>query len=214
MNYLAHLRLAGRSPDIQLGNLLGDFVKGSLSAHATHYSPAIVQGLQMHREIDVFTDQHPIWRRSRHRISPTYQRFGGIFVDIFYDHFLAHHWSAFSTGSLDDFIADAYRLLQANHFLLPAHLQPVLPRLIAEDWLGTNQTIAGVGLTLGRVGRRLKRHCDLAVGQTELAQHYAELEADFLEFFPLLLSYAESRLLAPALGARAMSDSSGNRQPL
>jgi len=59
MNYLSHLFLAEQiTQDAEeiLGNLMGDFVKGRL---AEQYSPAVMRGLELHRQVDAYTDHHP-----------------------------------------------------------------------------------------------------------------------------------------------------------
>ena len=53
MNYLAHLFLAGGSPESLIGNLAGDFVKGALG---DRFTPGIREGIMQHRRIDAFTD--------------------------------------------------------------------------------------------------------------------------------------------------------------
>lgn len=65
MNYLAHLFLADDTPESLLGNLLGDFMKGQ---NIQSYSDAIRQGIRCHQKVDVFTDNHPIFRQSKRRI--------------------------------------------------------------------------------------------------------------------------------------------------
>ena len=51
MNFLAHLFLAGDTPESLIGNLAGDFVKGPLG---DRFPPAIAEGLRR-RGIDVTT---------------------------------------------------------------------------------------------------------------------------------------------------------------
>jgi acyl carrier protein phosphodiesterase len=69
MNYLAHLFLAEDTAESLIGNLLGDFVKGSLESHKERYSEDILKGIETHRKADSFTDTHCIFRRSKQRLS-------------------------------------------------------------------------------------------------------------------------------------------------
>ncbi len=64
MNYLAHLLLAEKSAQSLIGNLLGDFVKGSLEKYKGVYSETIIKGIRTHRQVDDFTDKHRIYKRS------------------------------------------------------------------------------------------------------------------------------------------------------
>lgn len=92
MNYLAHIYLSGDHPEVMIGGLLGDFVKGPLRGQLPR---AIEEGIELHRKIDVFTDSLPEVKQAVVRIEPPYRRFGGILIDICYDHFLAANWSEF-----------------------------------------------------------------------------------------------------------------------
>jgi acyl carrier protein phosphodiesterase len=67
MNWLAHLRLAPNEPLLRLGNLAGDFVRGTDVA-ALH--PELQRGVRMHRAIDRFVDAHPVAVRARQRLQP------------------------------------------------------------------------------------------------------------------------------------------------
>jgi acyl carrier protein phosphodiesterase len=62
MNFLAHLHLAHLADSSLSGNLLADFVRGNPE---THYSPDVVEGIFMHRRIDVMTDNLPQVREAK-----------------------------------------------------------------------------------------------------------------------------------------------------
>ena len=86
MNYLAHIYLSGGKKHTTIGNFIADGIRGN--KYKTY--PAEVQiGIQLHREIDTFTDAHPIFRKSTKRLHKGYSHYSGVIVDIFYDHFLA-----------------------------------------------------------------------------------------------------------------------------
>ena len=120
MNYLAHLYLAGDDSELLIGGLMGDFVKGRVDPAR----PAAVRaGILLHRRVDSFTDQHPVVRRSKARIDPEFRRYAGILVDLFFDHFLACDWPAYSRQPLPQY-ADQPRVLAEGvglqHVGLPA----------------------------------------------------------------------------------------------
>jgi acyl carrier protein phosphodiesterase len=64
MNYLAHAYLSFGHAQILLGNMIGDFVKGT-EAQMDIYPKAVKQGLILHRKIDSFTDQHAAIREAK-----------------------------------------------------------------------------------------------------------------------------------------------------
>jgi acyl carrier protein phosphodiesterase len=194
MNHLAHLLLAENSPEIKLGNFLGDFVTGQ---DLQQFSEAIQWGIRCHQKIDAFTDSHPIFQTSKRRIAPERRRFAGIMVDIFYDHFLANNWENYIPESLVHFSQNFYQLLQQYQSVLPLALQRALPFLIKEDWFNTYRTIEGIELTLWRVSRRLTRENPLARGILDLRTQYPAFEQDFLQFWPEIFAYAQTLRRSP-----------------
>lgn len=200
VNYLAHLYLAGADSDLLLGAMLGDFAKGRLEN--LPYSPGVLGGVRLHREIDSFTDAHPRTLISRRRFSPARRRYAGIIVDLAYDHFLARHWGCFSPLPLAEFTDEAYRQLLARRERLPPTLQRVLPRMAAQDWLGSYAELDTVGRALERIGGRFRRGNPLLGVLTELESAYLGLEEDFLAFFPELAAFARARRLGPLAPAK------------
>ena len=90
MNFLAHIYLSGDDPNIQLGNFIGDFVKGRNLVE--QFGHEIAKGIELHRAIDEFTDKHPIVKLSKVRLREKYRHYAPVIVDIFYDHYLAKNW--------------------------------------------------------------------------------------------------------------------------
>ena len=190
MNYLAHLLLAGDDPGLIVGALLGDFVR---TRQIPEYSDAIQAGIRLHVRIDAFTDDHPIVARGKARMRAPYRRYAGILIDIFYDHFLARGWEAFTEGSpLEEFAKDRYRVLLNHHPLLPPRLQRIVPIMAEQDWLTGYRDIDAVDKTLQHLSKRLKRTSPLPHAVRMLEENYPGLESDFQEFFPELMTFAET----------------------
>ncbi|WP_373535882.1 ACP phosphodiesterase [Microcoleus sp.] len=187
MNYLAHLFLSDGTPASLIGNLLGDFVKGSA---VNLYSEEIRNGIDLHRKVDIYTDSHAVVRSSTSLVCAQRRRFAGVLVDVFYDHFLAKNWLEYSKVPLRDFSRNAYKVLQENVDILPESLQRVMPQIIAGDWLGSYQEIDGIDNALKRISARINWTNNLADGIEDLTVNYQQLESDFRAFFPDLISYA------------------------
>src|SRR4029453_4779348 len=105
LNWLAHVFLSDSNVEFRLGNLLADIVRGE---ELQRMSAAFLRGVHKHKQIDAFTDSHPLVKRSRSRVSPQFRRFSGVLVDVFYDHLLATHWQRYSPIVLDAFTAKFY----------------------------------------------------------------------------------------------------------
>ena len=179
MNYLVHSYLADPEPLCRLGNLVGDFVKGSLDGI---HPAALQRGLRQHRQVDVFAQEHPAFRRSRERIDSRFGLCRGILVDVFYDHFLARNWHDHSPLALGDYAAGIYRDIEAYLPALPEDFQRVAPRMIDHDWLSSYRRPESVGRALERLDQRLRRPRDLGSGLVEMERHAAGLAADCEEF--------------------------------
>jgi acyl carrier protein phosphodiesterase len=187
MNFLAHAFLARDDIDSMVGSLMGDFVKGPLDSQ---YAPPIMRGLVLHRRVDTYTDSHALVVRSRSRISPERRRYAGILIDLFYDHYLAVHWSDYADMPLDEFTASVYASLLERADLLPDRLQQIAPHMARTDWLGSYRSIEAVGEALNRIGTRFKRGNPLLGSIEELHSSYAALEEDFREFLPQVVRFA------------------------
>ncbi len=195
MNYLAHLFLAGDDPELKLGSLLADFTRGRLQELEKRYPPAVMQGIRLHREIDSYTDAHPVVRQSKERFSRRRRRYAGIIVDVLHDHFLSRHWGRFSVRDRRDFIDSSYQLLHQNRSLFPPRMQRVAALMIQQDWLGSYIEIKSIGEVYDRMSRRLRRPNDLVGSLEEVIANYEALDEDFRSFFPKLHAHtAENRV--------------------
>lgn len=186
MNYLAHLHLGGDQPAEMLGSLYGDFVKGPLRGH---YPADIEAAIRLHRQIDSFTDQHPVVLAAKRRFPEARRRYAGILLDIFFDHCLALHWQRFSNEPLADFTQRVYGVLQTSP-TLPERLAYIAPLMAAQDWLGSYSDFQVLSQVIRGMQRRLSRPESLHGAMAELEMLYLTLEQDFLLFYPELMHFA------------------------
>lgn len=163
-----------------VGNLLPDFAK---KIDKEIYSAEVIQGAELHRFIDSFTDQHPLFRQSRMRISAERRRFSAVLVDIFYDHFLALHWERYSGDTLLDSTRSFYRHLSTAEMPLPTRLSEAITRMEKIDLLFNYSTLEGMQHAVNRVSQRIRFENNLYGGVEELTNNFSALEADFHPFF-------------------------------
>ena len=143
----------------------------------------------LHRFIDSFTDQHPVTRSSKKYISDRYRLYSGIVVDIFYDHFLSSKWDKYSKMTLPVYVRNRYKILDSGFSHFPRGVKNWFPYFIKSNWLETYTSFEGLSMVFKRMSYRtsLPDHSDYAVEQ--LAVHYEELEAGFIEFFDEICGY-------------------------
>ena len=194
MNYLAHCYLADADParadpEALVGGLMGDFLRGPLAEHGA-LSPTLRRAVALHRRIDSFTDAHPLFGRSRARLRPPYRRYGGILIDIFYDHFLARGWDRYADLPLACFCESVYTALQNHYHILPERMRPSVDYMLGHDLLQSYALVEGIGRSLRGVERRLSRPSALGRAVAELEYDYAGFEEDFTAFFPELVTFS------------------------
>lgn len=190
MNHLAHARLSGADPLHCVGNVTGDFIKGPLAPQGL--AAKLREGVQHHRLIDRYTDDHAVTRELRELFAPPFRRYANILLDVAFDYFLIQHWQRFAGIRRAAFVGNVYDLLLEYRHELPAPLAEVTPRLVAHDWLSRCESLDGVESTLRGLSGRLQRRNPLADGAAEINRHAAQIEAGFLAFFPQALAFSDA----------------------
>lgn len=191
MNWLAHLLLSEPTAAFRIGNMLPDMLRLSdLNAMPLEFQG----GIARHRAIDAYTDSHPVVRRSIERIRPPFRRWGGVVVDVFYDHFLARDWALYADVPLEDFAQQIYADFDLCREYLPPKLWPQLQQMKHDDWLCSYREIDGIETALRRMEFRLRKPFALHQATRELENNYDELADDFREFFPQLAKHTQTRM--------------------
>ena len=188
MNFFAHLFLSGKEEDVIVGNFVADAVKGN-SLH--NFPEGIERGIRLHREIDYFTDQHPVVRASKSRLSPNYRMYSGVIVDLYYDHFLAKYWSDFSDEDLQQLVSRTYFLLIRRFHLLPARSRRILPFMITRNWLVGYRDLEILQQVFNGMSRRTTHPSGMENAITDLKADYDLYENEFRAFFPEIIHHID-----------------------
>lgn len=183
MNYLAHLSLAQPSVPSKVGNVLGDFMRG---VDAETLSVPVRQGLDNHRLVDRFTDSHEWVIEQRRQFSPVRRRFGGVALDVLFDHFLWRHWSSLYSLPRGQTIEQHYQHLLAGGTLMPETMRLRMQRMVEHDLLNRYARLEQVGQALDMIAARIRFANGFAGIVEEIAPRYEILEAGFLDFYPQL----------------------------
>ncbi len=192
MNFLAHLYLSGRNPGIIIGNFIGDFVKGRNIYN--RYGPGIASGIELHRAIDDFTDQHDAVKASKTRLRPGYRHYAGVLVDIFYDHFLARQWHEYHSQLLPVFAEEIYQLMYQHYNLLPEKVQYMLGYMMRDNWLVNYARLEGIDRALKGLARRTRHVSHMEKAVHDLQEQYRAFKDEFNTFFPEARAFADNWL--------------------
>ncbi len=193
MNFLAHLYLSGNDKDLIVGNFIADMVKGR---KINGYDAGIVRGIQLHREIDRFTDGHPVFLQSKERLRTKYRLYAGVVVDMYYDHFLAANWSKYSALNLHDFVSEAYAVLESKLAILPERARFVLPFMIGHNWLVNYADLRSLERNFGGMARRTPFESGMEQAVDDLRLHYDQFEKEFHAFFPEIVEHVKQQGIA------------------
>jgi acyl carrier protein phosphodiesterase len=193
VNYLAHFQLANQIAEqcgldrsgLMIGGLLGDFVKGPLRGD---YPSAWETGIRLHRRIDALTDSHPLVVSCLEQLPADYRRYGGIMLDVCFDHCLSLHWDEFHQGELGDFCQQSYAAVLQEKDSYPTPAKRQIGFLAEYDVLSQMHHWATIETMLGGIGHRVKRSNPLAGCGPELARLLPFIDQQFCALYPALLN--------------------------
>ena len=191
MNFLAHIYLSFGDDEITVGNFIADSIRGN---KFSHLPPKIQKGILLHREIDTFTDAHPIARQSSKRLHANYSHYSRVIVDIFYDHFLATNWDTYSDIPLEAFTETFYDMIEAHYPILPMGIKRMMPYMIADNWLLNYGTIKGIGRVLNGMNRRTQNKSKMQFAIIDLEAHYKDFESEFTSLFEELIIFSRQKI--------------------
>lgn len=192
MNFLAHVYLSDGIPKRQIGNFIADAIKGD---QYKVYENEMRYGILLHRKIDSFTDSHPVFRQSVRRLFDKFRHYSPVIVDMFFDHFLAKHWSKFHDEPLERFVSQFYDSLTKHQTQLPARTLRMLPYLLAENWLCQYQEVAGLKTILTQMDRRTNDKSMMRFATDALLAEYDDYQTDFFNFMPEIQMHVDKSIL-------------------
>lgn len=190
MNFLAHLYLSCEDEDLLIGNMIADFIRNKDIAA---YSDSIQKGIYLHRQIDTYTDNHPIIRQGTRRLQENHGKYAAVIIDILYDHLLANHWDRYSGQTLEVFAKNCYGILSRRMEELPAKLQRQMPGMIEADWLVKYRSLDGLQFTMERMDLRTKFPSTFTDSVADYLQAKDAFNEEFHLFFPDVIQFVEQQ---------------------
>jgi acyl carrier protein phosphodiesterase len=191
MNYLAHAYLSFGHPEIVVGNMISDFIKGKKQYD---YPPGIQQGIRLHRSIDQFTDQHLETKKAKLYFKASVGHYSGAFVDVVFDHFLALDTHEMSLLQLSALAKETYVTLNLYKEHLPEIFAKMLPYMESQNWLYNYHNTSGIQKSFEGIVRRAAYLDDSSTAYIAFHQHYEALQACYQSFFPELKAFTIRQL--------------------
>ncbi len=191
MNFLAHAHLSFGLEEILAGNFVADFIKGK---EFQRIPGGIQQGILLHREIDTYTDSHPLVKSGQSYLRPRFRHYSSVITDIFFDHYLAKNWSRFSEIPLENFAEQTYETLEKYLHQLPKEFNEMFIWLKKQNWLVNYRSLEGIQQTLNGLTRRASFDSKMNESTEILLDKQAEFELIFFAFYPDLETFAHKKL--------------------
>jgi acyl carrier protein phosphodiesterase len=191
INYLAHAYLSFHEPEILVGNMISDFVKGKKKFD---YPPGIQKGIALHRAIDTFTDDHAATKEAKEFFRPAYRLYSGAFVDVVYDHFLAADEEEFSQDALLDFSQEVYATLDEYYKWLPERFAAMLPYMRNQNWLFNYRNLTGTEKSFGGLVRRSSYLTESHTATDLFRRYYQPLQHCYRQFWKDVKLFARGQL--------------------
>lgn len=183
MNFLAHAYLAGSNPGMIVGNMLADSVN---KAQYEQLPPDVRAGVDHHRQIDLFTDTHPLVRSSRELFFPHIRHYAAVIVDVVFDHYLAKNWSKYHAQSLHEFEQSIYALLDQYAAYFSEKYAFMYSRMKAHRWLSNYKYYEYIQQTIRNLSHRSPDFKSAEITLQVFETNYSLLEKNFVTFFDAL----------------------------
>lgn len=189
MNYLAHIYFSGSNRQVAVGNFIGDFVKGR---SYEKFPPCFQKGILLHRKIDHYVDNHPVFKDTVDILRPSFGRYSGIMADMYYDYLLASDFERYSNGlSLGKFSRDFYLSALLYYRWLPKKVKGFIFHFIRTNRLKEYATYEGLRYSLEIMSAYSIPAIDPALGievlaanESQLRIHFDQFMVDALQQFP------------------------------
>jgi acyl carrier protein phosphodiesterase len=180
MNYLAHAFLSGGDANLILGNFIADHLRGN---KFEHLHPQIIEGVMLHRQIDSFSDQHPRFRLCKRVFYNGFEKYSGILVDIYFDHFLARDFSEHSSIPLSSFSEEVYDVYLKNRQILPIRSNRFLDYVISNNIYSAYALPNEINKVLFHLSHRISHGVRLDDSRSLFEENEPHLKENFDTFF-------------------------------
>jgi acyl carrier protein phosphodiesterase len=190
LNYLAHIFLSGENRQLQVGNFIGDFVKGK---QFLDYPSTIQKGVIFHREIDTFTDSHPLFLEIIALLQPTFGRYSGIMADMFLDYLLASNFkNYYPDKNLNCFSYNFYLSAFLNYKWLPDKVKGFIFHFISTNRLKKYETYGGLRSSLQIMATYKSDAIKPKLSIQFLQENEPILKNYFEEYMPQLIQFSDN----------------------
>lgn len=190
MNYLAHCYLSCSDEDLMIGNLITDFLKKS---EVSDYSGRVLEGIDLHRKIDTFTDKHPASLELRALLRKRHGKYASVVVDLVWDYMLCQNWKDYSGTDLDAFAAPIYEIVKKRKDELPNRFASKLENMINSDFLLSYRNVDRMRSSLQWMDKRVNFPSNFVGAILDVQENEAQINEWFKSFFPDVIAFVDEQ---------------------
>ncbi|MGA0233395.1 MAG: ACP phosphodiesterase [Saprospiraceae bacterium] len=188
MNFLGHCYLSCSDEGVLIGNFITDFLT---PRDARNYNGAISRGIQLHRRIDAFTDDHPLSRELALMLRERHGKYASVVVDLVWDYYLSSTWRKHSDITLERFTSETYTTLQRIRHEFPRRLRARFDEMIANDFLNAYKGLSRARQSLKWVDRRARFESNFEAAIEDIEKNDRLFESMFHVFFQDIKNYVK-----------------------
>lgn len=189
MNFLAHAYLSFDRPEILIGNLIADTIKGN---QIDSLPSSIQEGVRLHRLIDNYTDTHPITIKAKEVFTEKAGRYNSPFLDVSYDHFLALDKIHEPAQGWANFAQTCYKIVEQYQDVLPSRFCSMYVYMKSENWLYNYRHEWMIQRSFERLQKRAKFLDDNTLIFDAFLEYYKDIEESYELFFPDLINFVKN----------------------
>ena len=171
-----------------IGNIITDFMS---KKEESNYSGKVLEGINLHRQIDTYTDKHPASLQLRKLLRKRHGKYASVVVDLIWDYFLCINWDHFSGTKLEDFCQDIYPVLLKRKSELPPKFASKVDDMVANNFLMSYATEKGALKSLQWMDNRVNFKSDFVGAILDIEENYALIQDLFMTFFTDLIGFVE-----------------------
>jgi acyl carrier protein phosphodiesterase len=196
MNYLAHLFLSGTNPEIMIGNLMEDYIKGNIEHPRNNFlSPTMKIGVRLHREIDSLMDSHPTVKKCKELFYENFGKYSPIIMDVLFDHFLLINWDLYTSETFENFRIRTYKTLQQFKEYQPQPMILTIESMVKHDWLKNYEFDWGLERAFINLNTKINQnHVDLRESMPIFKKNYNFINQNFNDFFVEMKNHCDNFL--------------------
>ncbi len=163
-----------------MGNLWGDLLR---PRDYELLDPDILRGIDRHKKIDAFTDQHQSVDKIINLLRPFQGKYTPVVADVLMDFILSKLWDQYHQDSIEAFCHSTYKLVNDHIHYIPDRLHPRINRMLSHRWLESCKSRERMKSTLEMLSKRAAFENTIPEAMLPYDLYQEQMDGLFMQFF-------------------------------